>query len=170
MMIANISPSSLTYDDTYNTLKYASRAKKIRTSLKQNIVQNSMPKEYLVKKCNEQNSEIETLKQKIRQLEQKLAQNVPADDSIQPVSAVNVVPDLSSWYSKIDPIYATLMKSHGECLTIQSKQKLLNFKNKLLTHAIEVKKVLILDGSKLEEVSCFFLIILIQIYLNFIEM
>jgi len=30
VMISNISPSSLTYEDTYNTLKYADRAKKIK--------------------------------------------------------------------------------------------------------------------------------------------
>jgi kinesin family protein 18/19 len=30
VMIANISPSSSSYEDTYNTLKYAARAKKIR--------------------------------------------------------------------------------------------------------------------------------------------
>ena len=30
VMIANVSPSSLTYEDTLNTLKYADRAKKIK--------------------------------------------------------------------------------------------------------------------------------------------
>lgn len=30
VMIANISPSSLSYDDSYNTLKYADRAKRIK--------------------------------------------------------------------------------------------------------------------------------------------
>ena len=29
-MIANVSPSSITYEDTLNTLKYADRAKKIK--------------------------------------------------------------------------------------------------------------------------------------------
>jgi hypothetical protein len=32
-MIAAISPSSLTYEDTYNTLKYADRAKEIRLTV-----------------------------------------------------------------------------------------------------------------------------------------
>jgi hypothetical protein len=30
VMIANASPSSISYEDTYNTLKYATRAKKIK--------------------------------------------------------------------------------------------------------------------------------------------
>lgn len=32
-MIAAVSPSSLTYEDTYNTLKYADRAKEIRLTV-----------------------------------------------------------------------------------------------------------------------------------------
>ncbi|KAK5642649.1 hypothetical protein RI129_008816 [Pyrocoelia pectoralis] len=38
IMIANISPSSHNYEDTYNTLKYAMRAKKIKSSMKKNVV------------------------------------------------------------------------------------------------------------------------------------
>jgi hypothetical protein len=34
VMISNLSPSSLTYEDTYNTLKYAERAKKIKVCFK----------------------------------------------------------------------------------------------------------------------------------------
>lgn len=75
VMIANISPSSLTYDDTYNTLKYASRAKKIKHSLKQNLLQSSLPKEYLVKKVNEQQNENERLKAKIKELEARLVES-----------------------------------------------------------------------------------------------
>lgn len=33
VMIAAVSPSSLTYEDTYNTLKYADRAKEIRLTV-----------------------------------------------------------------------------------------------------------------------------------------
>lgn len=33
VMIAAISPSGLTYEDTYNTLKYANRAKEIKLSV-----------------------------------------------------------------------------------------------------------------------------------------
>uniref|UniRef100_A0A8D0ERI2 Kinesin-like protein n=1 Tax=Strix occidentalis caurina TaxID=311401 RepID=A0A8D0ERI2_STROC len=37
IMIAAVSPSVLAYEDTYNTLKYASRAKEIKLSLKSNV-------------------------------------------------------------------------------------------------------------------------------------
>uniref|UniRef100_A0A7N8YC36 Kinesin-like protein n=1 Tax=Mastacembelus armatus TaxID=205130 RepID=A0A7N8YC36_9TELE len=38
VMIANVSPSSKSYDDTHNTLKYANRAKEIKSTLKSNVV------------------------------------------------------------------------------------------------------------------------------------
>merc|ERR1719478_65929 len=38
VMVANISPSHLSYEDTLNTLKYANRAKNIRITARQNII------------------------------------------------------------------------------------------------------------------------------------
>lgn len=38
VMIANISPSAHTFDDTYNTLKYADRAKNIKTNVQRNVL------------------------------------------------------------------------------------------------------------------------------------
>jgi hypothetical protein len=38
VMIANVSPSVTTFDDTYNTLKYANRAKNIKTHVQRNVL------------------------------------------------------------------------------------------------------------------------------------
>ena len=38
VMIANVSPFTGTYDDTYNTLKYANRAKNIKTNIHRNVL------------------------------------------------------------------------------------------------------------------------------------
>ena len=38
VMIANISPSSATYEDTHNTLLYANRAKRIKNKLERNVL------------------------------------------------------------------------------------------------------------------------------------
>ena len=37
-MIANIAPSSSNYEDTHNTLKYANRAKNIKTNVQRNVL------------------------------------------------------------------------------------------------------------------------------------
>ena len=37
VMISNVSPSAATFEDTYNTLKYADRAKRIKIQLKRNV-------------------------------------------------------------------------------------------------------------------------------------
>ena len=37
-MIANVSPFIYNFDDTYNTLKYAERAKYIKTKINKNII------------------------------------------------------------------------------------------------------------------------------------
>ena len=38
VMIANIAPSSSNYEDTHNTLKYANRAKNIKTNVQRNVL------------------------------------------------------------------------------------------------------------------------------------
>lgn len=69
-MIANISPSNASYEDTYNTLKYAARASKIQLTIKKNIVDGDMRVSQYVKI-------IEELKKKIKELEAKLSFSEP---------------------------------------------------------------------------------------------
>ncbi|NWV35446.1 KI18A protein, partial [Grantiella picta] len=80
VMIAAISPSSMFYDDTYNTLKYANRAKDIKSSLKSNVVSLDSHISQYVKICNEQKKEILMLKEKLRQYEEKQA-SIPENRS-----------------------------------------------------------------------------------------
>lgn len=71
VMIANVSPSSKSYDDTHNTLKYANRAKEIKSSLKSNVVSlDSHIGQYAVV-CEKQRQEIMQLKQKLKEYETK---------------------------------------------------------------------------------------------------
>ncbi|KAM9860980.1 kinesin-like protein KIF18A [Aulostomus maculatus] len=71
VMIANVSPSSKSYDDTHNTLKYANRAKEIKSSLKSNVVSlDSHIGQYAVI-CERQRQEILQLKQKLQEYEKK---------------------------------------------------------------------------------------------------
>ncbi|TSP90500.1 Kinesin-like protein KIF18A [Bagarius yarrelli] len=71
LMIANVSPSSLSYEDTHNTLKYANRAKEIKSTLKSNVVSvDSHVGQYAVI-CEKQKAEIMQLKQKLREYEER---------------------------------------------------------------------------------------------------
>ncbi|XP_039984947.1 kinesin-like protein KIF18A [Xiphias gladius] len=71
VMIANVSPSSKSYDDTHNTLKYANRAKEIKSSLKSNVVSlDSHIGQYAVI-CEKQRQEILQLKQKLKEYEEQ---------------------------------------------------------------------------------------------------
>ena len=69
IMIANIAPSRVSYEDTYNTLRYADRAKKIKSCIKKNIVSCEMHITAYIKMVEEQKKEINFLKQKLLVLE-----------------------------------------------------------------------------------------------------
>ncbi|XP_072475380.1 kinesin-like protein KIF18A [Notamacropus eugenii] len=71
IMIAAVSPSSVFYEDTYNTLKYANRAKDIKSSLKSNVVSLDNHITQYVKICNEQKKEIMMLKEKLKAYEEQ---------------------------------------------------------------------------------------------------
>ncbi|XP_070162848.1 kinesin-like protein KIF18A [Polyergus mexicanus] len=68
VMIANIGPSSLTYEDTYNTLRYANRAKKIKSYAKKNVSCEMHVAGY-IKTVEEQKKEIDILKSKLAAFE-----------------------------------------------------------------------------------------------------
>lgn len=167
LMIANISPSSLTYEDTYNTLKYASRAKNIKTTLQKNVLGTNMPKEFLLKKYNMQTSELdklksenEKLKERVKMLESELAdqQTLLAKKAATPV--VNVIgpggdSDQNDWHLKIEEFYSNFRKIYEKCLTLQSAEKVLNYRISCKEKIEEVRRILSLDGSRLENVSHF---------------
>ncbi|KAL6112995.1 kif18a [Pungitius sinensis] len=72
VMIANVSPSSKSYDDTHNALKYANRAKEIKSSLKSNVVSlDSHIGQYAVI-CEKQRQEILQLKKKLQEYEKNM--------------------------------------------------------------------------------------------------
>ncbi|XP_078077143.1 kinesin-like protein KIF18A [Mustelus asterias] len=66
IMIAAVSPSSLFYEDTYNTLKYADRAKDIKSSIKSNVLNLNNHVGKYAKICEEQRKEIMELKEKLK--------------------------------------------------------------------------------------------------------
>nr|XP_033784319.1 kinesin-like protein KIF18A [Geotrypetes seraphini] len=73
IMIAAVSSSSMSYDDTYNTLKYANRAKDIKSTVKSNVVSLDSHISQYVKICEQQKKEIIMLKEKLKAYEEQKA-------------------------------------------------------------------------------------------------
>ncbi|EDV97647.1 kinesin-like protein KIF18A [Drosophila grimshawi] len=147
LMVANVSMSSLTYEDTYNTLKYASRAKKIRTVLRQNVLKSNMPKEFYVKKVNELMAEQDRLLLYNKGLEAKLAQlerSGGSDNGYDPQ-------ELKPWYSKIDAVYASVIKLQQCVIGIRSKVQSLSYRQTLKKDFEQLRKMLTLDQRLLQD-------------------
>ena len=66
VMIANVSPSINTFDDTYNTLKYANRAKNIKTIVSRNVLNARYHISNYVNIINNLKEEILNLKKQIQ--------------------------------------------------------------------------------------------------------
>eukprot|EP00106_Octopus_bimaculoides_P010390 XP_014777832.1 PREDICTED: kinesin-like protein KIF18A isoform X2 [Octopus bimaculoides] len=69
VMIAAVSPSHLSYEDTYNTLKYADRAKHIRANLKKNIMNVKSNISKYGKIVEDLRDEVQQLKTKLKEYE-----------------------------------------------------------------------------------------------------
>lgn len=87
VMIANVSPSSLTYEDTYNTLKYATRAKKIKANVKKNVVNSNIDVEHYIKLVEDLTNENQQLK---AQLEELKSANENMNVTVDQTSALTV--------------------------------------------------------------------------------
>ena len=82
-MISNVSPSSLTYEDTYNTLRYADRAKRIKIKLKKNVCSVDFQVGQYQKIVEDLKSQLNDCKSKISALEEEnfaLKNQVELDD------------------------------------------------------------------------------------------
>lgn len=71
IMIAAISPSSVSFEDTYNTLKYANRAKDIKSSIKSNVLNLNYHVGKYAQICEDQRQEIMELKDKLKAYERE---------------------------------------------------------------------------------------------------
>ncbi|XP_044530256.1 kinesin-like protein KIF18B [Gracilinanus agilis] len=66
VMIAAVSPSALAYEDTYNTLKYADRAKEIKLSLKSNVISLNCHISQYATVCQQLQAEVAALREKLQ--------------------------------------------------------------------------------------------------------
>ncbi|XP_014669233.1 PREDICTED: kinesin-like protein KIF18A [Priapulus caudatus] len=70
LMIAAVSPSSMTFEDTYNTLKYADRAKHIKAQLKRNVHNVNFHITHYTKIIEQLRAEVTELKSKLTACEE----------------------------------------------------------------------------------------------------
>ncbi|XP_011061999.1 PREDICTED: kinesin-like protein KIF18A [Acromyrmex echinatior] len=88
VMIANIAPGSSTYEDTHNTLRYANRAKKIKSYAKKNVSCETHVAGY-IKIVEEQKKEIDILKSKLAAYENGTPQPIESKPTVVMLDAYN---------------------------------------------------------------------------------
>ena len=120
VMIANISPSINTFDDTYNTLKYANRAKNIKTFVQRNVLNAQYHISNYVNIINNLKAEINDLKMRLNDkmgIPQNIQQQTPN------INTVNGNQKEVSTFNKVyDEIKNVCMKQ------IQIKKSIINQK------------------------------------------
>jgi hypothetical protein len=67
VMIANVSPSSISYDDTNNTLKFADKAKKIKTNIKRKVIMLESDHDKYAKIITQLQAENENLRKMLKE-------------------------------------------------------------------------------------------------------
>lgn len=115
VMIANIGPSSLTYEDTYNTLRYANRAKKIKSNAKKNVSCEMHIAGY-IKIVEEQKKEIDTLKSRLAAFE---------NGTLQSTLENKLNKSLTDVYCKLTKLYDRKKDLIEKMLTLESSDKIL---------------------------------------------
>ncbi|NWV18187.1 KI18A protein, partial [Origma solitaria] len=153
IMIAAISPSSLFYDDTYNTLKYANRAKDIKSSLKSNVVSLDSHISQYVKICNEQKNEILMLKEKLRQYEEKQA-SIPETHSHNTAElSNNQQVEIERYKEILKNVFANREEIRKEYLNVEKKLKE-NMLKKYYQNQCHEQIQLMCSEERVEKATC----------------
>ncbi|CAL7950935.1 unnamed protein product [Xylocopa violacea] len=125
VMIANIAPSSFSYEDTYNTLRYADRAKKIKTHIKKNIISCEMHVTAYIKMVEEQKKEINYLKQKLLAFENGSNESIIQESK----DSVNTDPETDKYASDVSNKLIDLLQKkkslNEKVLSLESADKIL---------------------------------------------
>ncbi|NXI98365.1 KI18A protein, partial [Psophia crepitans] len=151
IMIAAVSPSSMFYDDTYNTLKYANRAKDIKSSLKSNVVSLDSHISQYVKICDEQKKEILMLKEKLREYEEKQA-SIPENHSAAVLSK-NQQEEIQRYKEILRNVFANREEIRKEYLKLEMRLKentLKTYYQKLCHEQIQ----LMCSEERVEKATC----------------
>lgn len=109
LMISCVSPALSSYEDTHNTLKYASRAMKIKSNLKENVMSINHPPSHYTKLISGLEDENQNLKKKYEEVLKSKAP-IPPDN-------------LDDLKSTLESLFTGKIKKHNEILRLESTQK-----------------------------------------------
>ncbi|XP_073693624.1 kinesin-like protein KIF18A [Garra rufa] len=148
VMIANVSPSSLSYEDTHNTLKYANRAKEIKSTLKSNVMSlDSHIGQYAVI-CEKQKAEIVMLKQKLKEYEERKVE----------VPALNPIPvqrraEFEKMSESLRSVFAARLQVRKEHLDIEKQlnESRLTMRHRELWHQ---QSLIFFPDNRAERATC----------------
>ncbi|XP_073762378.1 kinesin-like protein KIF18A isoform X1 [Danio rerio] len=148
VMIANVSPSSLSYEDTHNTLKYANRAKEIKSTLRSNVMSlDSHIGQYAII-CEKQKAEIVMLKQKLKEYEERKAE-APA---LNPIS-IQKRAEFEKMSESLRSVFSDRLKLRKEHLDIE---KQLNESRLTMRHreSWHQQSLIFFPDNKAERATC----------------
>lgn len=104
VMIANLSPCLQHYDETHNTLKYANRAKNIKTTVEQNSVQVDFHVTQYPKLIEELKNQVTTLQKELAESKKHVRQSLAPSLSTlvhDNESAIRILEQMQSYYTRL---------------------------------------------------------------------
>ncbi|XP_067936182.1 kinesin-like protein KIF18A [Watersipora subatra] len=121
VMLAAVSPSRQSYEDTYNTLSYADRAKKIKAVLKRNVINVSTHVQNYGKVVDELHAEISSLKAKLQTQTIQLAEYAAQATTATVHQSCNF--DIDQLQTDISKAYGERRQIRDDLLHIEMMQK-----------------------------------------------
>ncbi|XP_049786111.1 uncharacterized protein LOC126188554 [Schistocerca cancellata] len=150
VMIANISPSSKSYEDTQNTLKYATRAMKIKSTVKSNIVNCEMHVSQYARLVEELNRKLAAQNDEISKLKEQLKSNVVNERSSTEKTESD---EIHHWRRKLREMYKIKKKLNSEILLAEMKRKILKWRAYIKEQAAARVEVLCYDSEQLKQIE-----------------
>ncbi|XP_048377529.1 kinesin-like protein KIF18A isoform X1 [Stegostoma tigrinum] len=152
VMIATISPSAISYEDTYNTLKYANRAKDIKSSLKSNVVSLDCHISKYAAICEELRKEVTQLKEKLKTYED--AKCTVSNFGCSPVLA-KLSNQHQRWVKSLQEVFADRQMIQKSYFDLEALAKEMELKTSFRLRDQERIKILCTE-QRLEQASCKF--------------
>jgi small-conductance mechanosensitive channel len=142
-MIACVGPTALSYEDTYNTLKYASRARTIKTKIAKTTLNFDAHVGHYQILLQEREAKLAEIEKRNDQLAREAQQLRNLAKPALPTES-----DLGSWIQKLVALFFAKKEIHEQILKLESKEKITRWRIKY-NH----ERVHAVDSSDDDEVS-----------------